>query len=106
MNSKVIQIFVSVGDSEQAENIATALLEKRLVACAQFLPPMQSFYRWQGKIRSGIEHLLILKTQKHHFSAVENVIKQLHSYDVPEIVALDIIDGADDYLTWIKDETI
>ncbi len=106
MNSKAIQIFVSIADSEQAQKIATTLLQERLVACAQLLPQMQSFYRWQGKIQSDTEHLLIFKTQKIHFRAVVDVIKILHSYDVPEIVALDIVDGAADYLTWIKNETI
>lgn len=105
MNIKAQQIFVSVADSEQAQEIINVLLEKRLVACAQLLPQMQSFYSWQGKIQADTEYLMILKTQKQHFTAVADAIKSLHSYDVPEIVALDIVDSSDEYLTWIKNET-
>ena len=105
MTSHYIQIMVSINDSEQAEKIIKALLHDRLIACGQCLPKMTSYYRWQDELCSDEEYLVLLKTQKQHFQDVAQCIKKHHPYEVPEIIAIDIVTGNEDYLTWIKDET-
>jgi len=105
MSSQYIQIMVSIDDQKQAEQLIKALLQKRLIACGQCLPKMNSYFRWQGDICCDEEYLLLLKTQQPHYQAVEQMIKKHHPYDVPEIIAMDIVAGHEDYLTWIKDET-
>lgn len=105
MSSQYLQIMVSIDDKKQAEQIIKALLRARLIACGQCLPKMNSYYRWQGKICCDTEYLMFLKTQKQHAKACEELIKKHHPYDVPEIIAVDIVTGNEDYLTWIKDET-
>lgn len=105
MNIKALQIVVTVVSTEQAEQIIDALFAERLIACAQVSPAMRSYFRWQDAIQSETEFKLVLKTQAHHFHAIEAIIKALHSYDVPEILAFDAVNGAEDYLTWIKNET-
>lgn len=105
MTSHYIQIMVSINDRVQAEVLIKALLTAGLIACGQCLPKMVSYYRWQDEVRGDDEYLILLKTQKKHFSAAEQLIQKLHPYDVPEIIAVDIVAGSDDYLTWIKHET-
>jgi len=105
MTSQYIQILVSINDRQQAELLIKALLQDRLIACGQCLPKMTSYYRWQDDIACDDEYMLILKTQKQLYQAAEQSIKKRHPYDVPEIIAVDIVDGNQDYLTWIKDET-
>lgn len=105
MTSQTLQIMVSIDDRQQAEKLIKALLEQHLIACGQCLPKMTSYYRWQGEVCGDDEYLLLLKTRKHHYQAVEQLIKTHHPYDVPEIIAMDIVAGHEDYLNWIKDET-
>ena len=105
MTTQYIQIMVSIDDHKQAERIIKVLLEERLIACGQCLPRMSSYYRWQGKVCCDEEYLLLLKTHTQHFKAAEHMIKKHHRYDVPEIIAVEIVDGHNDYLNWIKDET-
>ena len=105
MTAQYLQIMVSIDDHKQAEEIIKALLQARLIACGQCLPKMSSYYRWQGKVCCDEEYLVLLKTQKKHLKAAEQIIKKHHPYDVPEIIAVDIVAGNEDYLTWIKDET-
>ena len=80
-------------------------MDERLAACVNRIAPVQSVYRWQGKLEQSEEHLLIIKTQRRLFAALEKRVRQLHSYSVPEIVALPIIDGSQDYLQWLGDQT-
>jgi len=97
--------MVSINDHKQAEQIIKALLQERIIACGQCLPKMSSYYHWQDDIACDEEYLLLLKTQKQHYQAAEQLIQKLHPYDVPEIIAMDIVAGNEDYLNWIKDET-
>lgn len=102
MTDKIV-ILVACASHKEARSIAKSLVEKRLAACVQELTaPMRSTYHWKGKIESVNEFLLLIKTTRKHFSAVKKAVKQLHSYEVPEIVALPIVQGAPDYLSWIK----
>ncbi len=104
MNNDFIQVFVSCESREQAKSLVDSLLNDQIIACAQILPQMESFYRWRGQIESALEFLLILKTKQQNYEAVEKLIKQKHSYETPEIIAVPIVAGLSEYLNWIDDE--
>ncbi len=103
--SDPIVVLVTCGSEEEALKIARALVEERLAACANIISPIRSIYRWEGKIWDEREWLLIIKTQSHRFSELEKKVKSLHSYSVPEIVSLSIVDGSSSYLNWIQENT-
>ncbi|MCX6898484.1 MAG: divalent-cation tolerance protein CutA [Verrucomicrobia bacterium] len=96
-------VFVTAGSRPEARRIARALLEQRLVACANIVPGVESHYWWKGKIDHAREWLLVMKTRRNRFRAVERAVKELHSYQVPEIIALPLVAGQADYLQWIDD---
>lgn len=98
-------ILVTVGNEKEAITMATTLIEENLAACVNLLP-MTSVYRWQEKICQDSEWQLIIKTDLRLFSALENRIKELHSYEIPEIIALPIINASETYLNWIKENVI
>lgn len=100
-----IVILVTTGSEAEAETIARALVEERLAACVNILPPVRSIYRWEGKVADDREWLLIIKTQGQRFAAVEEKIKALHSYQVPEVIALPIVQGSTPYLHWLAEES-
>jgi periplasmic divalent cation tolerance protein len=102
MTGKIV-VLVTCGSANEARKIARAVVEQRLAACANILAsPVQSVYRWKGKVESAKEFLLIIKTTQSRFAEVSAAIKGLHSYDVPEIIALPIARGAANYLDWIS----
>ena len=101
MGSGHIVIFVTCSSREEAETIADALLSKKIVACANMISGVKSNFWWKGRIDSADETLLVLKTTKKNFANVEKAVKRLHSYDVPEIIALPIAAGSKSYLDWI-----
>lgn len=103
--SDALFVYVCCKDSAQAESIATAAVEARLAACANIIPGMRSIYRWEGKIESAQEVVLLLKTQAAHFDVCAALVRRLHSYEVPCIVAMPIVKGTADYLAWIAAET-
>ena len=105
MNNDCIQVFVSCESTAQAESLVESLLADQIIACAQILPQVQSFYRWQGQTTQATESLLLLKTQQQHYKAIETTIKELHSYEVPEIIAVPIVAGEAEYLNWINEQT-
>ncbi len=84
-----------------AEKIATALVEQRLAACVNIVPNLTSVYRWQGKIEKDNEILLLIKTTQQHYPSLETAIRQLHPYELPEILAVTVKEGLPDYLDWI-----
>jgi periplasmic divalent cation tolerance protein len=92
------------GNREEAAQIARALVEERLAACVNVLPEMESVYRWKGKVEIASEILLIIKTTERRFPELRDRIVGLHSYDVPEIVALPIAAGAEEYLGWLGEQ--
>ena len=100
-----IVVYVTAGSSTEGERLARALVEERLAACVNRIAPVHSFYRWEGKLEQSEEQLLIIKTQRRLFAALEKRVRELHSYAVPEIVALPIIDGSQDYLRWLSEQT-
>jgi periplasmic divalent cation tolerance protein len=103
MTNKIV-VLVTCRSVRQARSIGAVLVEKRLAACANILEmPVRSIYRWRGKVESAREILLILKTSRKSFAAVGSAIRRLHSYDVPEIIALPIVGGSEAYLKWISE---
>jgi periplasmic divalent cation tolerance protein len=89
----------------EAEKIADVLVKERLAACVTLIPQITSRYWWKGKIESGEEVLLLIKTVSSRFKALEKRIKELHSYETPEILALPVAAGSRDYLRWLHQET-
>jgi periplasmic divalent cation tolerance protein len=104
--NQYIQVFTTVEKREDAERIASALVNKRVAVCAQIVGPIHSTYWWKGKVEQAGEWLCMMKTRKDLFPALEKEIKAIHSYDIPEIIALPIVAGAKSYLKWIEEETI
>ena len=100
-----IVVLVTVGSEQEAETIATALLEERLAACVNVTSPVRSLYRWEGRIADDREWQLIIKTQARLFETLAARVRALHSYDVPEIIALPVLAGTTDYVDWIQNET-
>lgn len=97
-------IYVTVSSMEEGKKIANALLDKRLIACANLLPKMTSLYRWEGKLETSEEVVMILKTTRDHFSEVEKIVKALHSYEVPCLLQLDVEQVAASYGQWLLGE--
>ena len=104
--SGCIIIYVTVPDKDTAQRIAEDLLEKKLVACVNVTGGLESVYRWKGALERSGELLLIMKTLKGHFGKVRDRVAQLHGYEVPEIISVDISDGHGPYLDWIKESVI
>jgi len=92
-------------DSETAVRIAHALVEERLAACVNRLSGIQSTYRWRGEIQDESEVLLLIKTTRGRFDALRARLVELHPYEVPELIALDIVDGSPAYLEWLSAES-
>jgi periplasmic divalent cation tolerance protein len=102
MVTQHIVIFVTAKDQKEASQIARGLLRAKLIACANIIDGVRSLFWWQGKIDSSREVLLVLKTKKNLFKKVAVKVKALHSYQTPEIIALPIACGSEDYLKWIN----
>jgi periplasmic divalent cation tolerance protein len=96
-------VVTTAGSEEEARKIAHALVDRQLAACVNIVPQIESVYRWQGKVESAREWLLLIKTSAEKFSAVRDALCELHSYDLPECIAIAIEDGSPDYLQWIAD---
>jgi periplasmic divalent cation tolerance protein len=97
------RIVLSTARSEdEARNIAHHLVERQLAACVNIVPQIESIYRWQGKVESSREWLLLVKTTAEKFPAVRDAIRELHSYELPECIALSVEDGTAEYLEWIE----
>ena len=97
-----IVVLVTTANREEAEKILDILLEARLVACGNILSEVASVFRWAGKIEKAEECLVLLKSRKDLFERIAEVVKKLHSYEVPEIIAFEIADGSEAYLNWLE----
>lgn len=96
-------VFTTAGSQEEARKIARALVERKLAACVNIVPQIESVYRWQGKVESASEWLLIIKTETEFFARVRDAIKELHSYELPECIMIEVENGSDAYLRWISE---
>jgi 8-oxo-dGTP diphosphatase len=99
-------VFVTVGSAGDGDRLAKTLVEERIAACVNRLSAMQSVYRWENKVEESTEELLIIKTRKALFPTLEKRVRELHSYAVPEIIALPIVAGSEPYLKWLGEETL
>lgn len=105
METDFVVILVTCGSKKEASEIVDTLLKKRLIACGNIISGIESKFWWKGKIDKAKEVLVILKTTRENFNKVEKDIKRIHSYKVPEIIALPLIAGNKEYLNWLKEET-
>ena len=103
--SNYIVIYITTGSVNEAKKIGRALVEEKLVACSNIISPIRSIYSWQGKICDDKEALMVLKTKKQLFKQIVKRVEKLHSYDVPEIIAMPIVEGSGKYLSWLNKET-
>ena len=103
MTDKIV-VLSTCGSAEEAERIARALVEKRLAACVNVMPAVRSFYRWKGAIEDEPELLLVIKSSRGLFDQLRAEIERLHSYEVPEVIAVPVVDGSEGYLEWLERE--
>ncbi len=105
MERSVIVVLVTTSTQEEAEKIGRMLVEAKLAACANVVSGVRSIFRWDNDIGVEQECLMIIKTTQNHFAELESVVRQQHSYSVPEIVALPVVAGSETYLNWVRNET-
>jgi periplasmic divalent cation tolerance protein len=98
-------VLVTVPSREEGERIAEAIVGEKLAACVNIVGPIRSVYRWQGEVCRDDEHLLFMKTSRDRYGELERRVLELHPYDVPEVVALSVEQGAAAYLSWIEEQT-
>ena len=101
-----VVVFITTGSEEEARNIADHLLSRRKAACVNIMPKIESHFWWQEKLDSARESLLIVKTKASLLPEIINLVKEIHSYEVPEVIALPIVGGNPDYLKWLDEETV
>jgi periplasmic divalent cation tolerance protein len=99
----ILLVLTTVGTDEQAERIAAALVEERLAACVNIVPGVRSVYRWKGEVCRDEERLLVIKTTGPAFDALRGRIRELHAYEMPEIVAIRPSAGDPAYLNWLRE---
>ena len=103
--NEFIAVFVTASSHEEGERIASTLVNERLAACGNIIKGITSIYTWDNELCKDDEILLILKTRREKFDELSIRIKEMHSYDVPEIIAISIVDGSKEYLDWVKQST-
>ncbi|MEM2098769.1 MAG: divalent-cation tolerance protein CutA [Candidatus Bathyarchaeia archaeon] len=103
MNGKYVVIMITTASKNEAERIAQLLLQDKLIACANLFGPVNSFFHWAGKIENSEEYLMFMKTREDLFDKVSEVVRAMHSYEVPEILMLPICDGLKAYLKWLDE---
>lgn len=99
-----VLIYITTSDAEEAKRIGRRILKERLAACANILEKVQSLYWWKGKLEESGEALLLLKSKKNKVKEIITMVKKLHSYENPAILALPILEGSEEYLQWIEGE--
>jgi periplasmic divalent cation tolerance protein len=103
MSDKIV-VLSTCGSPQEAQRLAHALVEKRLAACVNIVSGIRSVYRWKDAIEDEEEVLLVIKTSRPLFEELRNEILRLHSYEVPEVIALEVVDGSEGYLAWLDRE--
>ena len=100
-----VVVLVTAGDAEEAARIGRTLVEERLAACASVVGPIRSVYRWRGAVEEAAEHLLLVKARADDLPALEARVRALHSYQLPEVLALPVAAGSAAYLAWLAQST-
>jgi periplasmic divalent cation tolerance protein len=100
MTNKIV-VLCTCSTEEEADRLARLLVEKRLAACVNIISHVRSHYRWEGKLDSAEEKLLVIKSSRERFEALRIALEQAHSYQLPEVIALPVVEGAANYLNWI-----
>jgi periplasmic divalent cation tolerance protein len=103
MTDKIV-VLSTASSAAEAEAIARRLVEERLAACVNVVTGVRSFYRWKGKIENSPEWLLVIKSSRGRFEGLRAALETLHSYEVPEVIALPVVEGAANYLNWMEGE--
>lgn len=101
MTTDFIIVLVTTKDRAEAEKISQTLLQEKLIACANIISPVASCFIWQGKIDKAEECIVVMKTRKGLFAELALCVRALHSYEVPEVLALPIVEGSEAYLAWL-----
>ena len=101
-SSSFVIVLTTFPADQDPTPLATALVEERLAACVNVLPPMRSIYRWEGKVEDAAEHQLVIKTRGERVEAVKSRLATLHPYEVPEMLVISVAGGAEAYLAWIQ----
>jgi periplasmic divalent cation tolerance protein len=99
-------VLTTAGSAEEASKLSRSMVERGLAACVNVVPQIHSVYRWQGQVEEATEWLLIIKTQASAFERLREAIRELHSYDLPECIMLEIAAGSTPYLNWIKENSL
>lgn len=102
----LVAIFITCASRKEAGAIARSLVNKRLAACANIASGLESIFRWKGKVEKAAEVLMIAKAPAKNFKAVEREVRRMHSYEVPEIIAVPVACGSGEYLKWVKESTL
>ena len=97
-------MFSTCATDEEADRLARVLVEARVAACVTVVPGARSVYRWQGAIESAAECLLVIKSSRPLFEALRTALEQAHAYDVPEVLALPVVEGAANYMNWLESQ--
>jgi periplasmic divalent cation tolerance protein len=105
MTDKIV-ILSTCANEEDAARLARALVDARVAACVNILPAVRSFYRWKGEVEDSAECLLVIKSSRSAFDALRAVLEKAHPYEVPELIALPIVDGAANYLNWLGENLL
>ena len=103
-DATAVILLTTIGATADVEPLARALVEERLAACVNVLPPMQSFFRWEGAVQRDKERQLVIKTSPARLEALQTRLRALHPYELPEVLVLSAR-GSDDYLAWIREST-
>jgi len=101
MTDKII-VLSTCGSAEEAERLARSLVEQRLAACVNVMPRLRSYYRWKDAIEAADECLLVIKSTRDRMEALRTSLEKEHSYEVPEVIALPVVDGSPNYLRWLE----
>src|ERR1700735_2430344 len=103
MTDKIV-VFSTCGSAEEAERLARRLIDERLAACVNVISPVRSFYRWKGTVEDATEWLLMIKTARHQFDRLRVALESVHSYELPEVIGIPIVEGSRGYLAWMEQE--
>jgi periplasmic divalent cation tolerance protein len=101
LKNEYVVVIVTTASEREAESIVQHILKEKLIACANVFGPVHSHFYWSGKLEEAEEYLIFMKSRKDLFERIAEIVKALHSYEVPEIVALPIVDGSEEYLDWL-----